>query len=296
MVRMHDAQIDSDEELVARLLHDQFPEWAGLPIRRLPSDGTDNAMYRLGDELVARLPLIDWAVPQIEKERVWLPLLAPHLPMTIPEQLATGEPAHGYPWPWAVYRWIDGQNAHPDHLADPERAAVELAGFVHALRALRFDDPPVSPRAKNLAADDRGIRDAIDAVRDEFDARTLLEIWDAALAEPPWDGPPVLVHADLSDGNVLQRNGELCAVIDFSAFGFGEPANDLDPAWGMFSGAGRRAFRDALAPDDATWTRARGWAVKCVYGLVYYRDTNPGIVARCRRRLAALLEEYESDR
>ena len=208
MVRMHDAQVDSDEELVARLLHDQFPEWARLPIRRLPSDGTDNAMYRLGDELVARLPLIDWAVPQIEKERAWLPRLAPHLPMTIPEQLAAGEPAHGYPWPWAVYRWIDGHNAHPDDLADHERAAVELAGFVHALRALRFDDPPVSQRAKNLAADDRGIRDAIDAVRDEFDSRTLLEIWDAALAAPPWDGPPVLVHADLSEYNIFKHGSE----------------------------------------------------------------------------------------
>jgi aminoglycoside phosphotransferase (APT) family kinase protein len=291
---MHDAQVDSDERLVEHLLRDQFPEWAGLPVRRLPSDGTDNAMYRLGDDLVARLPLIDWAVPQIEKERAWLPRLAPHLPLTIPEQLAIGEPGHDYPWPWAVYRWIDGANAHPDDLADAAASARELAAFVQALRAVTLADPPVSQRAKTLGADASRIRDAIDAVRDEFDTQALHEIWDAALAATPWEGPPMLVHADLSDGNVLQRGGHLHAVIDFSCFGAGEPANDLDPAWGMFSGANRDAFRDALAPDDATWARGRGWAVRCVYGLVYYRHTNPGIVARCRRRLAALLEEYET--
>jgi len=295
-MRMHDAQIDSDETLVEHLLRDQFPDWAGLPVRRLPSDGTDNAMYRLGDDLVARLPLIDWAVPQIEKERVWLPRIAPGLPLAIPEQVATGRPAHGYPWPWAVYRWIEGQNAHPDHFADAEQAAVDLAAFVQALRAVHLPEAPASPRAKPLAADDAAIRGAIEAVRDEFDARVLLEIWDAALAAPPWDGPRMLVHADLSDGNVLQRDGRLRAVIDFSAFGWGEPANDLDPAWGMFSGESRDAFRDALAPDDAAWARARGWAVKSVYGLVYYRNTNPGIVARCRRRLVALLEEFDTTR
>ena len=291
-MRMHDAQVDSDEELVERLLRDQFPQWAGLPIRRLPSDGTDNAMYRVGDELLARLPLIGWAVPQIEKERTWLPRIAPHVPLTIPEQLAAGQPAFGYPWPWGVYRWIDGRNAHLDDLADAEQAARDLAAFVRALRAVNLPGAPVSQRAKTLAADELNIRRAIAAVGDEFDEGVLIEIWEAALAAPPWDGPPMLVHADLSDGNVLQRNGRLHAVIDFSAFGRGEPANDLDPAWGMFSGASRAVFRDALAPDEATWARGRGWAVRSVYGIVYYRDTNPGIVARCRRRLGALLDEY----
>src|SRR5579862_4950992 len=196
-MRMHDAQVDSDEVLVERLLRDQLPQWAGLPIRRHPSDGTDNAMYRLGNELVARLPLIEWAVPQIEKERTWLPRIAPHLPLAVPMHLATGEPAFGYPWPWSVYRWIDGENAHPDHLADAERAAVDLAGFVHALRALDFPKAPEAPRAKTLAADEANIRRAIEAVGDEFDSRLMFEIWDAALAAPKWDGPPVLVHADL---------------------------------------------------------------------------------------------------
>jgi aminoglycoside phosphotransferase (APT) family kinase protein len=289
---MHDAQVDSDESLVARLLADQLPAWADLPIRRLASDGTDNAMYRLGDELVARLPLIDWSVPQIEKERTWLPALVPHLPLAIPEMLAVGEPGHGYPWPWAVYRWIEGANAYP--VEDPVHAAESLAAFVLALRAINLPEAPESQRARTLTADADKIRAAIDAVRGEFDVDVLFEIWDAALAAPTWHGPQMLVHADLSDGNVMQRAGRINAVIDWSCFGRGEPANDLDPAWGMFDGAARDAFRDALAPDDATWARGRGWAVRSVYGLVYYRETNPGIVARCERRLRALIAEYEA--
>jgi aminoglycoside phosphotransferase (APT) family kinase protein len=293
-MRMHDDQVDSDEELVARLLADQFPDWADLPIRRLPSDGTDNAMYRLGDDFVARLPLIDWAVPQIAKEHTWLPRIAPKLPLAIPEILAVGESGHDFPWPWAVYRWIDGGNAHPDDLADPVQAARDVAAFVQSLRRIELPDAPESQRARTLTADGDKIRGAIEAVRGEFDADVLFAIWEEAITAPEWPGPHVLVHADLSDGNVMQLGGRINAVIDWSCFGRGEPANDLDPAWGMFDGAARETFRAVLAPDDATWARGRGWAVRCVYGLVYYRETNAGIVARCQRRLRALIDEYET--
>jgi aminoglycoside phosphotransferase (APT) family kinase protein len=288
---MHDDQVDSDDLLVRQLLADQFPEWAARPIRRVPSDGTDNALYRLGNDLVARLPLIHWAVGQVEKEHTWLPQIAPRLPLVVPEPLGMGEPAHGYPWRWSVYRWIDGENAYPDRLLDARQAASDLAEFVLALRALDLPNAPISPRSVALVEDDKAIRASIHALRHDFDADVLTTIWDEAIATPLWDGQPVCVHADLSDGNILVRDGRLHAVIDFSAFGLGEPANDLDPAWGMFSGEARAVFRSVLAPDDATWVRARGWAVKSVYGILYYEHSNPGIVERCRRRISALLEE-----
>jgi len=288
---MHDDQVDSDEHLVRALLADQFPLWHELPIRRVPSDGTDNAVYRVGDDLAVRLPLIHWAVGQVEKEHTWMPRIAPHLPLAVPEPLALGEPARGYPWQWSVCRWLDGENAHPDGLADPVGAARALAGFVTALRALDLPGAPVSQRNVPLAVDDDRIRGAIHKLRREFDADALTAIWEEALAASPWDGPAMCVHSDLTDGNILARAGRLRAVIDFSGFGLGEPANDLDPCWGMFTGRSRDAFRDALDVDDDTWARGRGWAVKSVYGIVYYRDTNPGIVARCRRRLTALLDE-----
>ena len=291
---MHDDQVDSDESLVRQLLEDQFPEWAARPIRRVASDGTDNALYRLGDDLVVRLPLIHWAVGQVTKEHAWLPRIAPRLPLLVPEPLAMGEPALGYPWNWSVYRWIDAENAHPDRIDNPRQAACDLAEFVLALRALDPLGAPISQRSVALVEDDKRIRNSIHALRHELDADALTAIWDAAIATPPWDGPPVCVHADLTDGNILARDGRLHAVIDFSAFGLGEPANDLDPAWGMFSGEARAVFREMLEVDDAAWARARGWAVKSVYGILYYERTNPGIVERCRRRVGALLEEAAS--
>jgi aminoglycoside phosphotransferase (APT) family kinase protein len=164
---------------------------------------------------------------------------------------------------------------------------------VRALRALDLPDVPTAPRAVALIADDEVTRASIHALRREFDAGALTAIWDAAINAPLWDGPPMCVHSDLHDGNVIARGGRLHAVIDFSAFGLGEPANDLDPAWGMFTGEARDAFRRILEPDDATWARARGWAVKSVYGILYYAHTNAGIVERCRRRVRAVLEETE---
>jgi aminoglycoside phosphotransferase (APT) family kinase protein len=116
-------------------------------------------------------------------------------------------------------------------------------------------------------------------------------MWEEAITAPPWDGPPMWVHADLTDGNILVRDGRLHAVIDFSMLGLGEPANDLDPAWGVLSGDNREVFRAALEVDDATWARRRGWAITSVFGIVYYQHTNPGIVARCRRRVAADLAD-----
>ncbi len=288
---MHDDQVDSDASLVRRLLSEQFPEWAALPIRRLESDGTDNAIYRLGDDLVARLPLIHWAVGQVEKEHIWLPKIAPFLPLAVPEPLAVGQPGHGYPWRWSVHRWIDAENARTELITDGRQAAMDLARFVGALHALDLPGAPVSQRGEPLATRDEATRWAINAVRHEFDAKALTAVWEDALAAPPWDGAPIWVHADLTDGNILVRDGRLHAVVDFSMLGLGEPANDLDAAWDLFSGESRETFRAALGIDDATWARARGWAITSVFGIPYYEHTNPGIVARARRRIAAVLAE-----
>ncbi|HTD49818.1 MAG TPA: aminoglycoside phosphotransferase family protein [Acidimicrobiia bacterium] len=290
-MRMHPDQVDSDADLVRRLLVGQYPQWADLAIERVASSGTDNAIYRLGTELVVRLPLIHWAVGQVEKEHVWLPRLAPRLPLAVPEPVATGEPGEGYPWRWSVYRWIEGVDAHPDCVADLQETAIDLARFVTALHSVDVPDAPESPRAVKLVTKDAQIRGAIAAMRHQFDAAALTAAWEEAIAAPPWDGPSVLVHGDLSEGNLLLRDGRLHAVIDFSCFGLGEPANDLDIAWELFSGPNRDAYRAAVGADEATWSRGRGWAITAVFGIGYYEHTNPRIVARLRRRLAGVLAE-----
>ena len=288
---MHADQVDSDAALVRSLLEGQYPQWANLAIERVASSGTDNAIYRLGNEMVVRLPLIHWAVGQVEKEHTWLPQLAPLLPLAVPEPLALGEPAEGYPWHWSVYRWIDGENAYPDRVGDLHETAIELAAFVNSLHAVELPDAPRSQRGVKLVTKDAEIRGAIKALRHEFDQDALMAAWDDAISAPQWEGPSVLVHGDLSDGNLLLRDGRLHAVIDFSCFGFGEPANDLDVAWDVFSGASRDAYRAAVGADDAAWARGKGWAITAVLGIPYYEHTNPGIVTRARRRVAAVLAD-----
>ncbi|NLS78459.1 MAG: aminoglycoside phosphotransferase family protein [Chloroflexi bacterium] len=294
-VRMHADEIDTDETLVARLLAAQFPQWAGLPIRRVPSSGTDNALYRLGEGLVARLPRIHWAAGQVDKDHHWLPRIAPHLPLAIPAPLAVGEPGAGYPYRWAIHRWLEGENATVDDLADPAQAARDLARFILALRRL---DPTGGPddvyRGKPLAARDRHTREAIaaSAARGLVDAQAATAAWEAALRAPAWDRPPAWFHGDLMPGNLLFVRGRLSAIIDFGALGVGDPACDLIIAWGFFSGASREAFRAALAVDDAAWARGRGWALSIgLVALPYYIDTNPGLAGVAKRQIEQALAD-----
>lgn len=292
---MHDGQLDISPEQLQRLLSSQFPQWADLPIARVPSSGTDNTIYRLGDELVVRLPLIEWAIRQVELEHEWLPKLAPLVPLQLPTPVGLGEPDRGYPWRWSIYRWIEGENPTPASVADLNQLALDLAGFVRALRSVDPDGMPRSARGVPLRVGADAIRGAIDQVRDQFDTAALTAAFDDALCAPKWEHPWVPVHGDLTDGNLLVREDRLGAVIDFSCFGLSDPANDIDVAWELFTGESRRIYRDALDVDDATWRRARGWAIKAVYGIPYYEKTNPGIVARSRRRLENVIADWRDE-
>lgn len=297
---MHADEVHTDESLVRRLLAAQFPHWADLPVTRVESAGTDNALYRLGSDLAARLPRIHWAVGQAEKEHRWLPKLAPSLPLDLPVQLARGQPAEGYPWEWAVYRWLPGENASSGRLADPLQAAVDLAHFIAALQHI---DPAGGPPAAEhnlrgipLSMRDANTRKAIAELDGMFDAAALAAVWESALQAPEWSRPPVWFHGDLLPGNLLVTGGRLSAVIDFSGLGVGDPACDLMCAWSLFSGASRDAFRAALGVDDATWARGRGQALsQAAIFIPYYLHTNPVGVRNARRMIAAVLADYQAD-
>lgn len=293
--KMHAGELDIDASLVHRLLAAQFPRWAELPLAPVPSAGTDNALYRLGADLAVRLPRIQSATGQVEKEQRWLPRLAPHLPLAIPVPLAQGAPGQGYPWPWSVYRWLPGENAASEHLADPRQAATELARFIAALRRI---DPSGGPgpgahnsfRGAPLARRDASVREAIASLHGRLDAGAATAAWEAALQAPAWHGPPVWIHGDLLAGNLLTDAGRLSAVIDFGCLGVGDPACDLMAAWTLFTGASRDAFRAALAVDDATWARGRGWALSwALIFIPYYMETNPAGVRDAWRTVAEVL-------
>jgi aminoglycoside phosphotransferase (APT) family kinase protein len=288
--KIHDDEVPVDDALVRTLVDDQQPQWADRPLRRVPSAGTDNAIYRLGDELAVRLPRIHWAVPQIGKEHEWLPVLAPHLPVAVPEPVALGEPTADYPYPWLVYRWLPGDDALAGPAPDWEQVAVEVAAFVAALQAVDADaGPPPGSRIGSLAPNDEDVRRLVTQLDGQLDADRALAVWGDALAADPWPGPPVWAHGDLAVGNLVLRDGRLAGVIDWSAAGIGDPACDVMIVW-SWPPAARAAYREALGVDDATWARARGWTIEqAVRFIPYYEHTIPTGVAHARHRLANLL-------
>jgi aminoglycoside phosphotransferase (APT) family kinase protein len=296
---MHADEVDTDVALVHRLLGAQFPQWADLPIEPVRSAGTDNAIYRLGDDMAVRLPRIHWATGQVDKEHRWLPRLAPLLPLAIPVPLAKGRPAEGYPWHWSVHRWLEGENATVERIADPGQAATALARFVAALQ--RIDPaggPPAGPhnfyRGVPLALRDPHTRAALEALDGVLDTEAATAAWEAALQAPTWHGPPVWIHGDLQSGNLLAVQGRLSAVIDFGGLGVGDPACDLIVAWDLFSAETRDLFRAVLTVDDATWARGRGWALSvALIGLPYYLDTNPVFVRYARHVIDEVLDDHQ---
>ncbi|MFC7265307.1 aminoglycoside phosphotransferase family protein [Streptomyces lutosisoli] len=261
-----------DADLVRRLLAAQFPHWAELPLSPVPLSGMDNATFRLGDDLSVRLPRYSHWAGQVEREHTWLPRLAPHLPLPVSEPLAKGEPGEGYPFPWSVYRWLEGETATTETLADPLRTAEQLAEFITALHQLdptggpgpeasnAFRGVPMGDERDSLAAEAR-VRPKIAALKGMVDTDVVTEVWEAALAAPAWDAPPVWIHGDLATGNLLAVEGRLSAVIDFGTLAVGDPAVDLLPAWKFLPAEARGVFRTAVGLDDATWARGRGWAL-----------------------------------
>lgn len=289
-VRMQEDEVEVDDTLVHRLLAMQMPHLADLPLVLVEPWGTDNAIWRLGADLVVRLPRIHWAVGQPELEAKWLPRLAAHLPIAVPDPIALGEPAHGYPYRWAVHRWITGEGAALDRFKDPAEFASALADAVWALQAVRsVDAPPATNRARPLATYDAATRWAIDRASHLIDAAAVLNVWEQAMAATPHDGAPVWVQGDL-EGNCLVRDGRLCGIVDWGAACAGDPAVDVQVAWSpLFTDESRGVFLDALGVDDATLARSRGAAInQACTALPYYLNTYPPIVERSWHKLGNL--------
>src|SRR5262245_2533480 len=294
-----------DAPLVARLIAAQFPRSASLPVTPFRSSGTDNALFRLGDALGARLPRNPGAVRDIDNEGRWLPRLPPRLPLASPAPIATGVAGEGFRYPWSVCRWIDGVNAIESPIADLGDAAARLGKFVRALRGCDPAAGPPSFRGDHVATRDPEVRSAIhdltqsgalkeiDAFRGSDAADNAAAAWETALTAPPWPGPPVWVHADLHPANVLVRDGRLAAVIDFGGLGVGDPACDMLPAWTLLTADTRERFRAAADVDDATWVRGRGWGLCLGLGALHvYRVTNPVLAEIGRRAVGEAISDF----
>ena len=267
---MHPDEREIDEALVRRLLAEQFPAWADRPLARVEPAGTVNAVFRLGADLALRLPRRDGPTEPGGKELEWLPRLARQLPLQVPVPVAQGRPTSEYPWYWEIHTWVDGATVPVEEI-DAIVAARDLAAFVAALQQV---DPTGAPQGRGILLAERDREFRYWLARFDGDGRVAAE-WERALAAPPWVGPPVWHHGDLDVRNWLVRDGRIHGVIDWGSMGVGDPACDVMVAWKLHSGAARDAFRESLRTDDATWARARGWAVsQAVAALAYYTPAN----------------------
>ncbi|WP_052395944.1 aminoglycoside phosphotransferase family protein [Kutzneria sp. 744] len=258
-------RITVDTSQVRRLIAEQFPQWAGLPVRPVSRGGWDNFTFHLGDSMVVRLPSAAEYALAVAKEHRWLPVLASVLPLPIPVPLALGRPCSDYPFPWSVYRWLPGSPASVDGVSDPIRLGVDLAGFLAALQSVdAVDGPPPGKhnwfRGATLRTYESQVERSLSALSGHIDVASARQIWAAAL-DSSWDGVSVWFHGDFAPGNLLLRDGELAAVIDFGTCGVGDPSCDLAIAWTLLTGSSREAFRDRLPVDEGTWLRGRGWAL-----------------------------------
>jgi aminoglycoside phosphotransferase (APT) family kinase protein len=287
-----------DLSVARRLVNRQFPQWSHLPITGVEFDGWDNRTFRLGSELTIRLPTGDWYAQQVDKEQRWLPVLAPQLPLPIPIPVAKGEPDSGFPYPWSVYRWLDGELASHARIADLSGFATTLAGFLNALGRVDATGGPAPGehnfyRGGPLATYEGEALQAMEALGDEIPREAVKRAWDDAMT-PSWDRAPVWLHGDVATGNLLVRDGRLAAVLDFGCSGVGDPACDTVIAWTFFSGASRATFRAALDVDAATWSRGRGWALwKALITLVGHLERDSPDAALPRRDIERVVADYE---
>lgn len=251
---------------VSRLIVAQFPQWAHLPVTPVARGGWDNWTFRLGSDMVVRLPSAAEYALAVPKEQQWLPTLATSLPLPIPVPLAQGRQTADYPHPWSVYQWLEGDPATADRIATPNRFATDLAQFLSSLQRVNADNGPEPGihnwfRGGTLRTFAATTERALTVLDGSVDSQQVQAIWIDAL-EAPWDGTRRWFHGDVSEGNLLlDGDGQLSAVIDFGTCGVGDPACDLAVAWTLLTDEGRQAFRDELAVDDASWRRGRGWAL-----------------------------------
>lgn len=304
MDRLHRDEVPISRALAARLVSEQHPDLARLPLSHLEAQGTDNVVFRLGDDLALRLPRTAAAVAGLLVELEWLPRLAPELPLPVPVPVVRGEPTGSFPFPWSVCRWVRGRPADPARLR-PDQLAERLGGFVGRLQSIDTSGASLADggtrRAGPLAAFDDETRGALAEVaalmsagrieRDLFDPAKARDLWGAALGAPAWAGDGVWVHRDLHAANLVVADGGLVGVLDFGGLVVGDPAGDVMAAWHLLPPPHRATFLRIVGADEATQLRARGWVLsQGLLALPYYLDSHAGMRRMARRAIRAALD------
>lgn len=280
MVQMRRRDITTD--VVSCLVKEQAPWLAGRRVEPVEVDGWDNRSFRVGEGHLARMPTDDGYVPAVDKEHQWLPVLAPQLPVAVPEPVLRGKPGCGFSRPWSLYRWLPGQPATSGHVSDQQRFARDVACFLAALQAVdTAGGPPAGThsfgRGGPLRLYDDDVRACLPHLPADIPTPSVLTRWQEALSRP-YRGRPRWFHGDMAPSNMLVRDGRLSAVIDFGTCGVGDPACDLVLAWTYLDDDAQETFQHTLDPDPDTWRRGQAWALwKAMRTL---RDDDPAASVR----------------
>ncbi len=290
------AEVDISVDLVRALIVAQTPELGELTVEPM-AFGWDNALFLVGDSLLARLPRRLAGVALIESEQRWLRQLAPRLPLPIPAPIHCGVPGGGFPWPWSICPYVPGTSVldlfeRGDALADAVAEAERLGGFLGALHRPAPADAPANPhRGVPLAERDERFRSQVASLGASVDGPRLLEQWDAGLEVPGWSRAPVWLHGDVHPGNVITDRGRIVGVVDFGDITSGDPAVDLAGGWMFFAPPARAVFRRAAGADDRTWATARAWALCLGVATLANSADNPPFARHARRTIAAVLAD-----
>ena len=287
-------------ELVKQLIIEQFPNWSDLDIKPVKLSGNDNRTFHLGESMSVRLPSEECYVPQVEKEHIWLPILAQKLRLPISIPLAKGKPSKYYPWPWTINQWIDGETINKENISDLNQFATDLGQFLNELQSIDASGGPMAGkhnfhRGGNLAVYDKETRDSIENTKEFFNEDLLIEIWETSL-NSKWERNPVWIHGDIAPGNLLVKNGKLCAVIDFGILGVGDPSCDAAMAWTFFDEHSRKTFKEVLKFDENTWNRARGWALwKALITFDANKDYSSIITDESFNTINVIIKDFKSN-
>jgi aminoglycoside phosphotransferase (APT) family kinase protein len=293
---MHADEITITLQTATTLVAQHCPQWRDMPITPVLSTGTDHTMFRLGEDMALRFPKRPSSVAQVEKEHVFLPLMARRLSWPIPSPVAAMPATTAFPYPWSVCKWIEGEVLAATADLDEIALATDLARFLSQLHALELPDLP-SPGSHNfgrgvpLQQRDGVTRQAIQEVADAFDTDALITSWETCLAAKPYRDPPVPIHGDLVPSNVLMRGARLASIIDWGGLAQGDPACDLIVAWHFLTPPSTDVVRDLVNCDDDEWLRGLGWALSvAALQLPYYKHTNPPLAANARATLTKILD------
>ena len=296
-MRMHSNQLRITLEMVGHLVADQFPVWATLSISPVSSEGTVNAIFRIGDRLAARFPLepgdVDTTRQSLWSEAEAARKLRSHTRFPVPEPVAIGEPGFGYPLPWSVQTWLPGTSASHRDPSTSAGFARDIAAFIGEVRAIDVCGRTFAGtgRGGDLRSHDEWMEVCLKQSEPLLDVGPLRRMW-ARLRELPRESSDVMTHGDLIPGNVLVSDGRLAGILDVGGLGPADPALDLVAAWHLLDTGRRRLLRRILHCGELEWERGKAWAFEQAMGAVwYYVQSNPAMSHMGRRTLARILAE-----